>query len=45
VLCASKDSYTQCFYYPFPCIPKPVAGVEMRGEDWREGFRAVGGGD
>lgn len=41
VLCASEDSYTQCYYHPFPCIPKPVAGVELRGADWRDGFRAV----
>ncbi|GAP09541.1 hypothetical protein BECAL_00685 [Bellilinea caldifistulae] len=41
VLCAGEESYTQCYYHPFPCIPKPIEGVEMRGTDWGDGFRAV----
>lgn len=41
VLCAGEESYTQCYYHPFPCIPKPIEGVEMRGTDWGEGFRPV----
>ncbi|MEN4012978.1 MAG: hypothetical protein ROW48_13165 [Bellilinea sp.] len=45
VLCAAESSYTQCYYYPFPCIPKPVTGVEARGTDWRDGFRSVEGRD
>jgi hypothetical protein len=43
VLCAGEESYTQCYYQPFPCIPKPIEGVEMRGTDWRDGFRSVSG--
>lgn len=39
VLCAGEESYTQCYYQPFPCIPKPIEGVELRGSDWGEGFR------
>ncbi len=39
VLCAGEESYTQCYYYPFPCIPKPIEGIEMRGTDWGDGFR------
>ena len=39
VLCANEVSYTQCWYNPFPCIPKPVDNVYLRGEDWRSGFR------
>jgi hypothetical protein len=39
VLCANEISYTQCWYNPFPCIPKPVEGVYLRGVDWRSGFR------
>ncbi len=42
VLCAGEESYTQCYYHPFPCIPKPIEGVEMRGEDWGDGFRSIG---
>lgn len=41
VLCAGEESYTQCYYHPFPCIPKPIEGVEMRGTDWGDGFRSV----
>lgn len=43
VLCAGEESYTQCYYQPFPCIPKPIEGVEMRGTDWGDGFRSVSG--
>ncbi len=41
VLCAGEESYTQCYYHPFPCIPKPIEGVEMRGTDWGDGFRSA----
>lgn len=40
VLCAGEESYTQCYYHPFPCIPKPIEGVELRGSDWGDGFRS-----
>ena len=41
VLCANEVSYTQCWYNPFPCIPRPVEGVVVRGEDWHSGFRTI----
>lgn len=41
VLCANEVSYTQCWYQPFPCIPRPVENVAKRGEDLGEGFRAA----
>ncbi len=45
VLCANEVSYTQCWYNPFPCIPKPVENVYLRGEDWRSGFRHAQAGE
>jgi len=29
----------QCWYEPFPCIPKPNKSVELRGTQLQEGFR------
>ncbi len=38
ILCAAEISYTDCWYNPFPCIPKPVSGVYLRGDNWQDGF-------
>ena len=37
--CAAPEAWTQCWYEPFPCIPTPNDWAEMRGGDWRDGFR------
>lgn len=37
VMCA--DSYQECWYDPFPCVPGGNPQVEMRGETFRQGFR------
>ncbi|MFZ3078887.1 MAG: hypothetical protein WA109_04300 [Bellilinea sp.] len=39
VWCAAPEAWTQCWYEPFPCIPAPNEWVEMRGENWDDGFR------
>lgn len=39
VLCPADISWSQCWYNPFPCAPFPRPEVEMRGSDWRDGFR------
>jgi hypothetical protein len=39
VLCAAEESWSECWYAPFPCIPKPNPQVEFRGLDFSEGFR------
>lgn len=36
-----QASYDSCWYSPFPCAIKGNPNVEMRGEDYREGFRYV----
>lgn len=36
-LCA--DSYQECWYDPFPCVPSAQADVEMRGTTLWDGFR------
>jgi hypothetical protein len=41
VLCAAEESWSECWYSPFPCIPYARPDVEMRGADYRQGFRAV----
>ncbi|MEI7846083.1 MAG: hypothetical protein WCK35_09795 [Chloroflexota bacterium] len=38
VFCAK--SYNMCSYSDFPCIPNPRPWVQMRGNSFREGFRA-----
>jgi len=37
LLCAK--SWRQCGYYAFPCLPKPLPDLEMRGDTLRSGFR------
>ncbi len=37
LLCAK--SWRQCGYYAFPCLPKPLPDLEMRGDTPRSGFR------
>lgn len=39
VMCA--DSYQECWYDPFPCVPGGNPQVEMRGETFRQGFRWI----
>jgi hypothetical protein len=39
VWCAAPESWTQCWYQPFPCIPTLNEWAETRGEEWRDGFR------
>jgi hypothetical protein len=41
VLCAAEESWSECWYSPFPCIPYARPDVEMRGTDYRQGFRAI----
>jgi hypothetical protein len=31
--------YDQCWYVPFPCVPRAVPEVELRGTDYEDGFR------
>ena len=33
------DLYNQCWYNPFPCVPRAIPSVEMRGTDFADGFR------
>ncbi len=35
--CATK--YNQCGYLAFPCVVKAFSDVELRGNDWQDGFR------
>jgi hypothetical protein len=42
VMCAAPISYNECWYEPFPCIPFERPEVELRGSDWRDGFRYTG---
>lgn len=39
ILCS--ELYNECWYSPFPCVPKADPQVMMRGEDFREGFRRL----
>ena len=39
ILCPEGESWSQCWYEPFPCAPFPRPNVEMRGPDWSDGFR------
>ncbi len=39
ILCPAEESWSQCWYEPFPCAPFPRPNVEMRGPDWSDGFR------
>ena len=36
VFCA--QSYSQCWYKPFPCVPSPSETTYLRGVDWQSGF-------
>lgn len=38
LLCASENSYNECWYDPFPCIPFPRPEVAFRGRTLQEGF-------
>ncbi|MCE1255582.1 MAG: hypothetical protein LWX83_18785, partial [Anaerolineae bacterium] len=40
VWCA--ELYNQCWYDPFPCVPRFIPSVEMRGESYEDGFRDTG---
>lgn len=33
------DIYNQCWYTPFPCVPRPLDSVEKRTDDLKDGFR------
>jgi hypothetical protein len=37
VWCA--ELYDQCWYNPFPCVPRALPEVEMRGGSFQDGFR------
>lgn len=37
VQCAVK--FNQCGYHAFPCVVKAFSDVELRGDDWQDGFR------
>jgi hypothetical protein len=39
ILCPADESWSQCWYSPFPCAPFPRPDVELRGEDFADGFR------
>ena len=39
ILCAAEESWSECWYQPFPCIPKPNPRVEFRGDSLGDGFR------
>lgn len=39
ILCA--EWYHECGYNAFPCVPSVNPDVELRGEDWQDGFRWV----
>ncbi len=40
VWCA--ELYNQCWYDPFPCVPRIIPNVEMRGSNYEDGFRDTG---
>jgi hypothetical protein len=33
------DIYNQCWYNPFPCVPRPLLEVSKRSDDLKDGFR------
>lgn len=39
VWCAGAEAWTQCWYDPFPCIPQVNDWAELRGLEFRDGFR------
>jgi len=39
VMCA--DSYQQCWYDPFPCVPGGNPNVSMRGTSYHQGFKWI----
>ncbi len=41
ILCAAKESWKECWYAPFPCVPEAQPNVELRGESLQDGFRVV----
>ena len=40
VWCA--ELYNQCWHDPFPCVPRIIPSVEMRGSSYEDGFRDMG---
>ncbi|MCJ7432142.1 MAG: hypothetical protein MUO77_01500 [Anaerolineales bacterium] len=39
IQCAAK--YNQCGYQAFPCVVKAFSNIELRGDDWQDGFRIL----